>query len=286
MADQKFSLVCNDFGNNVVNTFENLHTDKQFTDVTLVCNDGEQIKAHKVILSSASELFKQIVLDNPHQHPLLFLKGIKHSDLLAIIEFIYLGSTEVAQNNLGHFMEAASALNIQGLQANIKSPESETREETHGEIDPSLDLDSVQTDEKAHLQKILDTMKDTLDAEVVNTENVTGSHTSELSPITVDAPQDNQKTKYVPKDDGRYACENCDYQTKYLYHLKRHNTGKHSGVKFACDQCDLQFSFRTNLHTHRQSKHEGKRYNCGQCDFENGNPSNLSIHKAKMHKYI
>ena len=56
--------------------FKNLIKDTDFTDVTLACEDGKQIKAHKVILSACSPFFKDILIQNPHTHPLIYLKGI------------------------------------------------------------------------------------------------------------------------------------------------------------------------------------------------------------------
>merc|ERR1719508_80687 len=120
MSSEKYSLSWNEFGTSAQSTFRNLIGDKDFTDVTLVSCDRKQIKAHKVILSSCSQFFHQILLENPHQHPLLFLKDIRYSDLLAIVQFIYLGQTEVAQDDLNHFMEAAKVLQIQGLNENDK----------------------------------------------------------------------------------------------------------------------------------------------------------------------
>ena len=65
-----------------------------FFDVTLACEDG-QIPAHKLVLSAASELFKQILRKNTHDHPLIFLYGIRIADVHSILEFIYTGETEV-----------------------------------------------------------------------------------------------------------------------------------------------------------------------------------------------
>ena len=115
MPGEKFSLKWNQFGSSTQNTFRNLLNDQNFADVTLVSGDNKQIKAHKVILSSCSKFFNQILLSNTHPHPLLFLKDICHSDLLSIIQFVYLGQTEVTQDDLDHFMEAAKALQIEGL---------------------------------------------------------------------------------------------------------------------------------------------------------------------------
>ena len=43
----------------LTNSFRTLFTDTDFTDVTLACEDNKQISAHKVVLSSCSELPKE-----------------------------------------------------------------------------------------------------------------------------------------------------------------------------------------------------------------------------------
>ena len=50
----KLCLQWPDFKYNAHTLFENLRDDKDFTDVTLVCEDGKQVEVHKVILTSFS----------------------------------------------------------------------------------------------------------------------------------------------------------------------------------------------------------------------------------------
>ena len=95
MAAETFNLFWNDFDISTRKTFQNLISDQDFTDVTLACLDNKQIKAHKVILSACSPFFRSLFLSNPHQHPLIYLRGVHYSDLLCIIQFIYLGQTRV-----------------------------------------------------------------------------------------------------------------------------------------------------------------------------------------------
>merc|ERR1711983_214397 len=116
MLDEKFDIGWNDFESNAINTIRNLLNDTQFTDVTLISDDRRRIKAHKVILSSCSLFFKQILAETSTEKPLLFIKGIEHSELSAIVKFIYLGKTEIAEDDLGKFMKAAKELQIDGLQ--------------------------------------------------------------------------------------------------------------------------------------------------------------------------
>ena len=59
-------------------TVRSLWTDEDFADVTLASADDKQMKAHKAVLSSCSPFFRNILLKNPHQSPLLYL-GNLHS---------------------------------------------------------------------------------------------------------------------------------------------------------------------------------------------------------------
>ena len=54
-----------------------LHQDQLYSDVTLVSDDKTQFKAHKIVLSACSPVFKKIIDNNPSQHPLIYLRGIQ-----------------------------------------------------------------------------------------------------------------------------------------------------------------------------------------------------------------
>ena len=47
---EQLCLQWNNFQEYVKTSFMNLREDKYFTDVTLACEDGQQVEAHKVIL--------------------------------------------------------------------------------------------------------------------------------------------------------------------------------------------------------------------------------------------
>ena len=48
-------LQWNDYKENAINAFGSLREDKDFTDVTLVCEDGRQLEVHKVVLAISSK---------------------------------------------------------------------------------------------------------------------------------------------------------------------------------------------------------------------------------------
>ena len=115
MSSEKFCLKWNDFESNIGSAFRSLREEKDFFDVTLACEDEEQVSAHKVILSACSPFFRNILKKNPHQHPLLYLKGVKYRELQNILTFIYLGEVSVSQDELNTFLSIAEELHVKGL---------------------------------------------------------------------------------------------------------------------------------------------------------------------------
>merc|ERR1719430_2394797 len=109
IAKVKFSW--NNFEYNISEAFKDIREEKDFFDVTLACGD-EQIKAHKVILSACSPFFKNILKRNSHPNPLLYLKGVKYSDLQAVLNFMYHGEVNVAQEELNSFLAVAEDLRV------------------------------------------------------------------------------------------------------------------------------------------------------------------------------
>jgi len=121
-SSEKFCLRWNDFETNISAAFRELREEKDFFDVTLACDDS-QIQAHKVILSACSPFFRNVLRRNPHQHPLLYLKGVKYKDILAVLNFMYMGEVNVAQEELNSFLSVAEDLRVKGLTQNNSSAE-------------------------------------------------------------------------------------------------------------------------------------------------------------------
>jgi len=114
---EKFCLRWNDFESNISDAFKDLREQKDFFDVTLACDDS-QIEAHKVILSACSPFFRNILRRNPHQHPLLYIKGVKYKELVAVLNFMYMGEVNVVQEELNSFLVVAEELRVKGLTQN------------------------------------------------------------------------------------------------------------------------------------------------------------------------
>ena len=92
---EKLRLQWNGFQDNVKNAFGHLRNSTDFVDVTLACEDGQDIEVHKEILASLSPFFQRILKRNNHSHPLIYMKGMNSDDLTAIVNFLYHGEAKV-----------------------------------------------------------------------------------------------------------------------------------------------------------------------------------------------
>ena len=84
------------------------------SDVTLVSDDNKQIRAHKFVLSYSSPVFKNII-GNLNNDAMIFLRGIMHQELTAILEFLYVGQVSIPKDRVDEFFKVASDLQIQSL---------------------------------------------------------------------------------------------------------------------------------------------------------------------------
>ena len=100
---------------NQVDSYRRMRSATEFSDVTLACEDGRQIYAHRVILASSSRFFQEVLTKVMHSHPLIYLKGVPHAHLSAIVDLIYLGQAEVVQKDLTLFLEIGRELGVKGL---------------------------------------------------------------------------------------------------------------------------------------------------------------------------
>ena len=148
--DERLCLQWNDFKENVSSAFGDLREDKDFTDVTLACEDGQQVEAHKVILSTSSPFFANLLRLNQHAHPLIFMRGLKMEDLTAIVDFLYFGEASVPKENLDSFLSIADELKLVGLSSGegkendpIKSSHPEEKE-----VPPILEVPRTQDEVK------------------------------------------------------------------------------------------------------------------------------------------
>ena len=122
----KFCLKWNEFNTNLHSAFKSFREEKSFCDVSLLC-ENFTAEAHRVILSASSEFFKSVFQRTSHQqHPFIYIKGIKPQELSSLIQFMYQGEVNVAQEDLQSFLAAAEELKVNGLSQNSEEAHKES----------------------------------------------------------------------------------------------------------------------------------------------------------------
>ena len=237
-----FNLLWQDFEHSTSTVFKDLLKDDLFTDVTLACDDNQQIRAHKVILMSCSSFFRNILMKNPHERLVIYLKGVRITELTSIIRFMYLGETQVAQDDLNEFMQASEGLEIKGLitasypgalgkhESNKDTKNESLKVENIGEharnqTDPE---EIVQIKDERSLSKILDKVN------------------KDISPSFMQDKFDSR---------GQFPCEQCDYKASRADHLKRHIFSLHEKSRINCNMCGFSATRVDNLKRHIQRVH-------------------------------
>lgn len=95
------------------------------TDVTLSCQGGLNIRAHRIVLSTFSPYFRAIFesqpfVDTPWTYPVVVMKDYGFLEVKAIIEFVYRGEVSVPRDRLASVLATARALEVSGL-ADLKA---------------------------------------------------------------------------------------------------------------------------------------------------------------------
>ena len=179
MSDVKLGLVRKDFNLHAGKSFGLLFGDCNFTDVTLVSADNQQLPAHKVVLSTGSQFFREIFIRNPHPQPLLYLK-LRYCDLLSLMRFIYLGECEVDQRDIDQFLQTAKELRVEGLSSEDGVKEEEQfvseREEDCFENSKEVNVLDMKTnlieDKTEHTNLKDDLLEDTMTVSYIEKESV------------------------------------------------------------------------------------------------------------------
>jgi len=317
MGSEKFCLRWNDFEKNISSAFKELRDDKDFFDVTLACED-EQIKGHKVILAACSPFFRNILRRNQHEHPLLYMKGVKYTDLQAVLNFMYHGEVNVAQEELNSFLSVAEDLRVKGLTQNTAEAKQPKRSEpavvprdNHREQPtlprtphpvPDQDIQEVVpikseplplvNQDRHHIQRqpqpqVYNTLPE--NQTVVTYQEETGYEDygdyQDQMYTEEDISMDHNRTMQTGS-----AVKDCIENTNItspddLYLFCSKEVGE---TKWKCNIC-LQFKHggRNQVRNHVESKHFPNQfqYNCEYCEKSCSTKKGLEVHISEKHRY-
>ena len=255
-SDEKLCLQWNEFRDNASSSFRDLRDDKDFTDVTLACEDGQQVEAHKVVLISSSPFFLNMLKKNKHPHPLVYMRGLKYENLLSLVDFLYLGEANVHQDNLDSFLAIAEELRLKGLD---KREEEVEPTPSKGEISFKKNIEHFATPEDKT------SSQGPQNAVAKSTKNETDFALS-YSSGEVNLEELDQKVKSMmafseTKMDKKNKiqtfriCTMCGkegQQTAIVNHIEANHM---TNISIPCNVCGKKHSTRAALFQHKQKHH-------------------------------
>ena len=104
-----------EFQNHVTRSFELFRNDSYLHDVTLVSDDYKHISAHKLVLSTSSEYFRNILQQTKQSQPLICLDGVSSHILESVLQYVYVGEVNVLHDDMEQFMNVATRLKLDGF---------------------------------------------------------------------------------------------------------------------------------------------------------------------------
>jgi len=277
MTAEKFCLKWNDFESNISVAFRDIRDQSEFFDVTLACEDN-QIDAHKVILSACSPFFRGVLKRNPHQHPLLYLKGIKFADLESVLNFMYHGEVNVAQDQLNSFLQVAEDLRVKGLTQNKNGEKSHERVSPSTAIKsrapdrdqggpapkrprPSLPPPPTEQDDDDDIQEVVPVKSEPRDV-------------VPAVPPPPPAPEPDFQQALVQQDDYSIEEEYEDYDQYQDDTYQGHNQEPDKG---------LSVELGTDLSKYIVHDPETKNHGCKLCKFVTNRPAKVRYHLEAIH---
>merc|ERR1712098_51672 len=176
-----------------------------FSDVTLVSDDLQHLTAHKIVLSSYSLKFRQLLSEIPQQqaNPVIFLTGVSHNHLEALIDFMYTGRTEISRESIKGFFEIADRFQVKGFDSIDRLRRSFSQEPQEEKYFESEDEISFNRRDCYPAEKDTTYFCEKCDYKSKNTHHL--------------------KAHIGAKHEGvRFSCLKCDATFSFSHHLRRH----------------------------------------------------------------
>lgn len=254
---EKLCLQWNNYKENIKTSLGSLRDAPDFTDVTLACEDGKQIEAHRIILACLSPFFGELLRRNRSSHPLIYLRGFKSEDMTAVVDFLYRGEANVLQDNLDSFLAIAQELQLEGLTGESKNCD---KIEDKAESIP-LETRKMGAFAKEESKQFFPSAAST--QRLHNDYDKNAGTVAEESHFSVDVSDiDNQCNSLMLKTSERahgkavYECKVCG-KKEIKGNLRKHIEANHlEAVLVPCPKCEKIFRSKNSKAVHMSRDHK------------------------------
>ena len=251
----KLCLKWTEFHENIKTAFGNLRDEKDFSDVTLAFEDGQQFEAHKVVLAASSPFFQNLLKRNKHPHPIIYMWGVKSEDLSAIVDFLYCGEANIDQENLDSFLSIAEDLKLRGLMGQHNGG-NESKENVFS-TETTQVKPNVKKETGPNISKVdrFDSEEMTFSNRIANEQRVAipNNTSKELEVLDEQVKSMMEKTQKNTTDGTKkaYLCKVCGKEGHNI-NIRDHIEVNHlENVLLPCNNCKKTFKSRGSLRKHK-----------------------------------
>jgi hypothetical protein len=255
-SSEKFCLKWNDFQLNILESYRDLKNNSDFSDVTLVCDDNQQLQGHKIILCASSQFFNTLLKGNNHSHPMIYMMGLKAKNMSAIMDFIYSGEANIYQEDLDDFLALAGDLQLKGL--------AQTENETSNVAEEHV----IIKQNESIINSLL-IVKQERQLKVQASTNV-----------------ENHAMVTYDKDKLFVAAGTTmeDVRIKLDSLMERSDGSENTWKCTVCGKATKGSDARKNMRAHIETHMEGLTYPCNQCGKVSRSSNALNLHVSRSHK--
>ena len=246
-----------DFLPSFAGSFQELRTAGELFDVTLACED-ETIEAHKVVMAACSSFFRNVFRKTKQTHPFVYLKGVLHKDLVALLDYIYTGETQVAAEDVDRFIEVAREMKVNGL------------------AEGDEEVQNIDERDEESLSETLNTT-DELESETSKLNNVDDSSISMVASSKT-SPEVKQEKVTEGKGMEQWHIEISERMEKV--------TDAEGVLMWKCTECGKMLKKKDKLQNHVEIHLTGFSHVCAKCDKVHKTRASLSVHMSTVHRVV
>jgi len=262
---EKLCLKWHDFQENTNSAIGNLRNDQDFTDITLACEDGQQTETHKVILAASSPFFKNLLGKNKHPHPLVYMRGMRSEDLVAIIDFLYYGEANIYEENIDAFLVLAEELQLKGLTGNKvgEHDEENPSKQTIMSNQIKIEENPIKSEKNNTQKRNYNIYSEQIYSEKNNTQKINYVKKREMASTEENVSLTNNAVYY---EGGFYEIQAFDEKVRSLMQKSQNLAKRGNRRADMCTVCGKEGE-NTEIKNHIEANHlEGVSIPCNYCE--------------------
>ena len=236
MKIETFDVKWHSFTDHLKNMLHKIRSTGHFTDVTFICDDQKELKAHMNVVGACSPVLRKIFSVLKGDNRTIYMRGIKHAEMESLLEFMYLGEAKILSDRVNDFLTVAKDLEVEELCQRIKGQDlTEVKKESKEDnIEEEYEIEDM----------------DEMDSDQPNKRKDEIRKPKERTHQRKDVEKNNSP------DNSTHKCSDCSKEYSSPSGLYYHRNSAHKNINFNCNLCDFKATRKEYLNSHIAKLHQ------------------------------